>query len=167
MNYIEYDGNKRFHGDAAYYGLDGLLMEGKADQRIALFGSELTADDLTFEAVSQYLIDNRPISGYPDYLDFTPGAVLNLYNMIGGMNIGRGMFGGRMNGGFGGMMSEMNGGFGGMMPGMNGGAPALGTQQGRLPQSGMQQGQMSPFGGMQQVSPFSGQVQTEAFFAAR
>lgn len=75
---------------------------------------------------------------------------------FGGMNIGRGMFGGRMNGGF-----------GGMTPGMNGGAPALGTQQGRLPQSGMQQGQMSPFGGMQQVSPFSGQVQTEAFFAAR
>lgn len=89
MNYIEYDGNKRFHGDAAYYGVDGLLMEGKAEQRIALFGSELTADDLTFEAVSQYLIDDRPISGYPDYLDFTPGAVLNLYNMIGGMNIGR------------------------------------------------------------------------------
>ena len=75
---------------------------------------------------------------------------------FGGMNNGRGMFGG-----------PMNGGFGGMMPGMNGGAPALGTQQGRLPQSGMQQGQMSPFGGMQQVSPFSGQVQTEAFFAAR
>lgn len=111
MNYIQY-GSSFFHGNSAKYGTDGLLMNGRAEQTIALFGNELAADSLTFVVNSRYLTspsggyaflldrNNRPLKSsdgkwllvravYPDWRTFTPGAPLDLYNQQGGRVIGR------------------------------------------------------------------------------
>lgn len=111
MNFIQY-GTSFFHGNSARYGTDGLLMSGRAEQVIALFGNELAADSLTFVVNSKYLtspsggyaflLDSnlRPLktsdgkwllvhSVYPDWRTFTPGAPLDLYNQQGGQIIGR------------------------------------------------------------------------------
>ena len=111
MNFIQY-GTSFFHGNSARYGTDGLLMSGRAEQVIALFGNELAADSLTFVVNSKYL--TSPSGGYaflldsnlhplktsdgkwllvhavyPDWRTFTPGAPLDLYNKQGGQIIGR------------------------------------------------------------------------------
>ena len=111
MNFIQY-GTSFFHGNSARYGTDGLLMSGRAEQVIALFGNELAADSLTFVVNSKYLtspsggyaflLDSnlRPLKTsdgkwllvravYPDWRTFTPGAPLDLYNQQGGQIIGR------------------------------------------------------------------------------
>lgn len=111
MNYIKY-GLYKFHGNAEKYGKDGLFMSGDVDQSIALFGSELAADTLTFVVNSRALqgdgtgyaflldINERPIQTsdgkylvvknvFPDYRNFTAGAVLDLYNNPDGQVIGR------------------------------------------------------------------------------
>ena len=111
MNYIKY-GLYKFHGNADKYGKDGLFMSGNVDQSIALFGSELAADTLTFVVNSRALqgdgtgyaflldINERPIQTsdgkflvvknvFPDYRNFTAGAVLDLYNNPDGQIIGR------------------------------------------------------------------------------
>ena len=111
MNYIKY-GLYKFHGDSEKYGKDGLFMSGQVEQRIALFGKELTADSLTFVVNSRALvgdgtgyaflldINERPIQTsdgkwlvvrnvFPDYTSFTAGAVLDLYNNPNGQIIGR------------------------------------------------------------------------------
>ena len=111
MNFIQY-GTSFFHGNSARYGTDGLLMSGRAEQVIALFGNELAADSLTFVVNSKYLtspsggyaflLDSnlRPLKAsdgkwllvravYPDWRTFTPGAPLDLYNQQGGQIIGR------------------------------------------------------------------------------
>lgn len=111
MNFIQY-GTSFFHGNSARYGTDGLLMSGRAEQVIALFGNELAADSLTFVVNSKYLtspsggyaflLDSnlRPLKSsdgkwllvravYPDWRTFTPGAPLDLYNQQGGQIIGR------------------------------------------------------------------------------
>ena len=111
MNYIKY-GLYKFHGDSDKYGKDGLFMSGQVEQRIALFGNELTADSLTFVVNSRALvgdgtgyaflldINERPIQTsdgkylvvrnvFPDYTSFTAGAVLDLYNNPNGQIIGR------------------------------------------------------------------------------
>lgn len=111
MNYIQY-GNSFFHGNSARYGTDGLLMSGRCEQVIALFGNELAADTLTFVVNSKYLTspsggyaflldsDLRPLKSsdgkwllvraiYPDWRTFTAGAPLELYNQQGGQVIGR------------------------------------------------------------------------------
>lgn len=111
MNYIKY-GLYKFHGNAEKYGKDGLFMSGDVDQSIALFGNELAADTLTFVVNSRALqgdgtgyaflldINERPIQTsdgkylvvknvFPDYRNFTAGAVLDLYNNPNGQVIGR------------------------------------------------------------------------------
>lgn len=111
MNYIKY-GLYKFHGDSEKYGKDGLFMSGNAEQMIALFGSELSADSLTFVVNSRALqgdgtgyaflldINERPIQTvdgkylvvknvFPDYRDFKAGAQLDLYNDPNGQIIGR------------------------------------------------------------------------------
>ena len=111
MNYIKY-GLYKFHGNAEKYGKDGLFMSGSVEQRIALFGNELSADSLTFVVNSRALvgdgtgyaflldINERPIQTsdgkwlvvrnvFPDYTSFTAGAVLDLYNNPNGQIIGR------------------------------------------------------------------------------
>lgn len=111
MNYIKY-GLYKFHGDAEKYGKDGLFMSGQVDQSIALFGNELAADTLTFVVNSRALqgdgtgyaflldINERPIQTsdgkyivvknvFPDYRNFSAGAVLDLYNNPDGQVIGR------------------------------------------------------------------------------
>lgn len=114
MNYIKY-GDYKFHGNSSRWGTDGLFMSGACEQLVALFGNELAADSLTFvvnsEALQQgseteptyvYLLDvnEKPIKTsdgkflvarhwYPDYREFTAGAVLDLYNNPGGTIIGR------------------------------------------------------------------------------
>ena len=111
MNFIKY-GLYKFHGNAEKYGKDGLFMSGNVDQSIALFGSELAADTLTFVVNSRALqgdgtgyaflldINERPIQTsdgkflvvknvFPDYRNFTAGAVLDLYNNPDGQIIGR------------------------------------------------------------------------------
>ena len=111
MNYIKY-GLYKFHGNAEKYGKDGLFMSGQVDQSIALFGNELAADSLTFVVNSRALqgdgtgyaflldINERPIQTsdgkylvvknvFPDYRNFTAGAVLDLYNDPNGQVIGR------------------------------------------------------------------------------
>lgn len=111
MNYIKY-GLYKFHGNAEKYGKDGLFMSGQVDQSIALFGNELAADTLTFVINSRALqgdgtgyaflldINERPIQTsdgkylvvknvFPDYRNFTAGAVLDLYNNPDGQIIGR------------------------------------------------------------------------------
>ena len=111
MNYIKY-GLYKFHGNAEKYGKDGLFMSGNVEQRIALFGNELSADSLTFVVNSRALvgdgtgyaflldINERPIQTsdgkwlvvrnvFPDYTSFTAGAVLDLYNNPNGQIIGR------------------------------------------------------------------------------
>ena len=111
MNFIKY-GFYKFHGNADKYGKDGLFMSGQVDQSIALFGSELAADTLTFVVNSRALqgdgtgyaflldINERPIQTsdgkylvvknvFPDYRNFTAGAVLDLYNNPDGQIIGR------------------------------------------------------------------------------
>ena len=111
MNFIQY-GTSFFHGNSARYGTDGLLMSGRAEQVIALFGNELAADSLTFVVNSKYLtspsggyaflLDSnlRPLKTsdgkwllvravYPDWRTFTPGAPLDLYNQQDGQIIGR------------------------------------------------------------------------------
>ena len=111
MNFIKY-GLYKFHGNADKYGKDGLFMSGNVDQSIALFGSELAADTLTFVVNSRALqgdgtgyaflldINERPIQTsdgkflvvknvFPDYRNFTAGAVLDLYNNPDGQIIGR------------------------------------------------------------------------------
>lgn len=111
MNYIKY-GLYKFHGNAEKYGKDGLFMSGDVEQRIALFGNELSADSLTFIVNSRALvgdgtgyaflldINERPIQTsdgkwlvvrnvFPDYTSFTAGAVLDLYNNPNGQVIGR------------------------------------------------------------------------------
>ena len=114
MNYIKY-GKYKFHGNSSRWGTDGLFMSGACEQLVALFGNELAADSLTFvvnsEALQQgseteptyvYLLDvnEKPIKTsdgkflvarpwYPDYREFTAGAVLDLYNNPGGTIIGR------------------------------------------------------------------------------
>ena len=111
MNYIKY-GLYKFHGNAEKYGKDGLFMSGQVDQSIALFGNELSADSLTFVVNSRALqgdgtgyaflldINERPIQTsdgkylvvknvFPDYRNFTAGAVLDLYNDPNGQVIGR------------------------------------------------------------------------------
>ena len=111
MNYIKY-GLYKFHGDSEKYGKDGLFMSGDVDQSIALFGNELAADTLTFVVNSRALqgdgtgyaflldINERPIQTsdgkylvvknvFPDYRNFTAGAVLDLYNNPNGQVIGR------------------------------------------------------------------------------
>lgn len=111
MNYIKY-GLYKFHGNAEKYGKDGLFMSGDVEQRIALFGNELSADSLTFVVNSRALvgdgtgyaflldINERPIQTsdgkwlvvrnvFPDYTSFTAGAVLDLYNNPNGQIIGR------------------------------------------------------------------------------
>lgn len=111
MNYIKY-GLYKFHGNAEKYGKDGLFMSGQVDQSIALFGNELAADTLTFVVNSRALqgdgtgyaflldINERPIQTvdgkylvvknvFPDYRNFTAGAVLDLYNNPDGQVIGR------------------------------------------------------------------------------
>jgi len=111
VNYIKY-GLYKFHGNAEKYGKDGLFMSGQVDQSIALFGNELAADTLTFVVNSRALqgdgtgyaflldINERPIQTsdgkwlvvknvFPDYRNFTAGAVLDLYNNPNGQVIGR------------------------------------------------------------------------------
>lgn len=111
MNYIKY-GLYKFHGDSEKYGKDGLFMSGDVDQSIALFGNELATDTLTFVVNSRALqgdgtgyaflldINERPIQTsdgkylvvknvFPDYRNFTAGAVLDLYNNPNGQVIGR------------------------------------------------------------------------------
>lgn len=111
MNQIKY-GQSLFHGDSARYGTDGLLISGDVQQRIALLGSELSADNLTFRVKSDalddqeagwtYLYDiyNEKIqtvdggyyliaTGSVDWRNFTPGSVLDLYNKPNGTIIGR------------------------------------------------------------------------------
>ena len=111
MNYIKY-GLYKFHGDSEKYGKDGLFMSGNAEQMIALFGNELSADSLTFVVNSRALqgdgtgyaflldINERPIQTidgkylvarnvFPDYRDFKAGAQLDLYNNPDGQIIGR------------------------------------------------------------------------------
>jgi len=111
MNFIKY-GLYKFHGNAEKYGKDGLFMSGQVDQSIALFGNELAADTLTFVVNSRALqgdgtgyaflldINERPIQTsdgkflvvknvFPDYRNFTAGAVLDLYNNPNGQIIGR------------------------------------------------------------------------------
>ena len=111
MNFIKY-GLYKFHGNAEKYGKDGLFMSGDVEQRIALFGNELSADSLTFVVNSRALvgdgtgyaflldINERPIQTsdgkwlvvrnvFPDYTSFTAGAVLDLYNNPNGQVIGR------------------------------------------------------------------------------
>lgn len=111
MNYIKY-GLYKFHGDSDKYGKDGLFMSGNVEQMIALFGSELSADSLTFVVNSRALqgdgtgyaflldINERPIQTsdgkylvvknvFPDYRDFKAGAQLDLYNNPNGQIIGR------------------------------------------------------------------------------
>lgn len=114
MNYIKY-GKYKFHGNSSRWGTDGLFMSGACEQLVALFGNELAADSLTFVVNSEvlqqgseteptyvYLLDvnEKPIKTsdgkflvawpwYPDYREFTAGAVLDLYNNPGGTVIGR------------------------------------------------------------------------------
>lgn len=114
MNYIKY-GDFKFHGNSSRWGTDGLFMSGACEQLVALFGNELAADSLTFVVNSEvlqqgneteptyvYLLDvnEKPIKTsdgkflvarpwYPDYREFTAGAVLDLYNNPGGTVIGR------------------------------------------------------------------------------
>lgn len=111
MNFIKY-GDYNFHGDSDKYGKDGLFMSGDAEQRVALFGNELSADSLTFVVNSRalqgdgtgyaFLLDaaERPIKTsegkflvvkqvFPDYRDFTAGTPLDLYNEPNGKIIGR------------------------------------------------------------------------------
>ena len=59
MNYIQY-GADFFHGDSSRWGTNGLFMGGNVEQRIALFGDELTADSLTFTVVNGALDDPEP-----------------------------------------------------------------------------------------------------------
>lgn len=111
MNYIKYS-NDFFHGDSSRWGTNGLFMDGKVEQRIALFGDELTADSLTFTVVNGALDDPEPgwsyvydgmgerlmtvddkyylvPSKYSDWRSFTPGDILDLYNEPNGVVIGR------------------------------------------------------------------------------
>lgn len=111
MNYIKY-GADFFHGDASRWGTNGLFMSGNVEQRIALFGDELTADSLTFTVVNGALDDPEPgwsyvydgmgerlmtvddkyylvPSKYTDWRSFTPGDILDLYNEPNGIVIGR------------------------------------------------------------------------------
>lgn len=115
MNFIKY-GDYNFHGDSARYGKDGLLIEGQVEQRVALFGDELTADSFTFIINSRkcageqtgetfnymFLLDKneQPIKSsdgkflivknyWPDYRNFTAGTPLDLYNEPDGEIIGR------------------------------------------------------------------------------
>lgn len=111
MNYITY-GAEFFHGNSARWGTNGLFMDGNVEQRIALFGNELTADSLTFTVVSDaldnpedgwaYVYDGHnerlmtadgkyyvAPSKYHDWRNFTAGAPLDLYNEPNGTIIGR------------------------------------------------------------------------------
>lgn len=111
MNFIEY-GDYKFHGNAAEYGTDGLIMSGSVEQAVSLFGDELFADSLTFRVNSNFLRD--PVRGYaavqdsngkwlktsdgkyivmkidnPDWREFTYGDPLELYVEEDGPMIGR------------------------------------------------------------------------------
>ena len=115
MNFIKY-GDYNFHGDSDRYGKDGLLIEGQVEQRVALFGDELTADSFTFIINSRkcageqtgetfnyaFLLDEdeKPIKTvdgklvivknyWPDYRNFTAGTPLDLYNDPNDEIIGR------------------------------------------------------------------------------
>ena len=111
MNYIQY-GREFFHGNSRRWGTNGLFMNGEVEQRIALFGNELSADSLTFVVNSKALVgdgtgyaflldsDMRPLQTsdgkflvtrqiYTDWRNFVPGASLDLYNNPGGTMIGR------------------------------------------------------------------------------
>ena len=111
MNYIQY-GREFFHGNSRRWGTNGLFMNGQVEQRIALFGNELSADSLTFVVNSKALVgdgtgyaflldsDMRPLQTsdgkflvarqiYTDWRNFVPGASLDLYNNPGGTMIGR------------------------------------------------------------------------------
>lgn len=111
MNYIQY-GSEFFHGNSSMWGTNGLIIEGNVEQRIALFGNELTADALTFVVNSRalqgdgtayaFLLDSnskvlKASDGkilivrvtFTDWQNFVPGAPLDLYNVFGGSNIGR------------------------------------------------------------------------------
>lgn len=111
MNYIQY-GKDHFHGNSARWGVDGLFMSGQVEQMIALFGKDLTADSLTFIVRSRalddtgdayaFLIDSNGKvlqtsdgkiilvrAAFQNWMDFKPGAPLDLYNVYGGQNIGR------------------------------------------------------------------------------
>lgn len=111
MNYIQY-GREFFHGNSSRWGTNGLFMNGQVEQRIALFGNELSADSLTFVVNSKALVgdgtgyaflldsDMRPLQTsdgkflvarqiYTDWRNFVPGASLDLYNNPGGTMIGR------------------------------------------------------------------------------
>lgn len=111
MNYIQY-GSEFFHGNSARWGTNGLIINGNVEQRIALFGNELTADSLTFVVNSKaltstgsdyaFLLDSagkvlKDSNGkiiiarmsFTDWQNFVPGAALDLYNVFGGSNIGR------------------------------------------------------------------------------
>ena len=115
MNRIIYtspNGRVIFHGDAARNGTDGLIMNGSVEQRVSLFGDELSENTMTFRINSHaltetttgysylYTVNMEPVktnggdyyvveTGSMDWRNFTYGAPVLLYNKPGGMIIGR------------------------------------------------------------------------------